>query len=300
MSTTSAASRDADSAPSVAVLGLGAMGTALADALLARGHRVTVWNRTPAKAAGLVEHGARHAESVAAAVAAADLVIVCVLDYAGVTDLLERQAGDALKGRVVVNLTNGAPEDGRAMAERVAALGADYLDGGIMAVPVMIGGPDAVLLYSGSSAAFTAHQPVLEVFGRSVFVGEDPGLAPLNDLSLLAGMYGMIGGFLHAAALMRSAGRPVEEFTSTLLVPWLHAMSASLPQMAAQIDSGDYSATGSNLAMQVANDSIGDVSRAQGVSAELFAPLHALMKRRVADGHGAEDMAGVVELLHAR
>ncbi|WKX69943.1 NAD(P)-dependent oxidoreductase [Streptomyces sp. XD-27] len=303
MSTTSAASRDADAGgvvASVAVLGLGAMGTALADALLARGHRVTVWNRTPAKAAGLVEHGARQAESVAAAVAAADLVIVCVLDYAGVTDLLERQAGDALKGRVVVNLTNGAPEDARAMAERVAALGADYLDGGIMAVPAMIGGPEAVLLYSGSSAAFTAHQPVLDAFGRGVFVGGDAGLAPLNDLSLLAGMYGMFGGFMHAAALVRSAGRPVEEFTTTLLVPWLHAMSASLPQMAAQIDSGDYSATGSNLAMQVANDSIGDVSRAQGVSAELFAPMYALMKRRVADGHGDEDMAGVVELLHKR
>ncbi|REK89501.1 NAD(P)-dependent oxidoreductase [Streptomyces inhibens] len=287
---------------SVAVLGLGSMGTALAAALLAAGHQVTVWNRTPGKDEGLVGRGARRAGSVAEAVTAGEVVIVCILDYADIGPLLEGQGVGraALQGRVVVNVTNGSPEEARAMAERVTALGAAYLDGGIMAVPEIIARPEAFVLYSGSREAFEAHRELLDTFARSVYLGEDPGLAPLNDLALLSGMYGMFGGFVHAAALVRSAGGPVAEFTTALLLPWLRAMAGGLPAMAAQIDSGDYAVTGSPLAMQVSHDSIGEVSRAQGVSAELFAPLFALMRRRVADGHGSEGFAGVVELVHPR
>lgn len=284
------------SKPSVAVLGLGAMGTALADALLAAGHRPTVWNRTPARADALVERGAVRAGTATGAISAADLAIVCILDYRDVHDLVE-QAGDALRGRTLVNLTNGSPDEARALAAQVAGLGAEYLDGGIMAVPNMIGQPAATLLYSGPAAAFEAAREVLEVFGRSVHLGTDPGTAPLHDLALLSGMYGMFGGFLHAAALVRSAGGSATEFTTAELVPWLHAMSGAFPAWAAQIDSGDYAETGSNLAMQVSHDSIGDLSRAQGVSTELFDSIFALMKRRVADGHGAEGLPGLIELL---
>ncbi|MER5785401.1 NAD(P)-binding domain-containing protein [Streptomyces mobaraensis] len=281
---------------SVAVLGLGNMGTALADALLAAGHRVTVWNRTAARTAGPAERGAAVAATVEAAAGAADLVIVCVRDYPAVGELLDR-AGPALKGRTVLNVTNGSPAEGRSMAGRAAALGADYLDCGVMAVPSMIGTPGALLLCSGSAAAYASWRDVLDALGRGSYLGEDPGLAPLADLALLTGMYGMLGGFLHAAALVRSAGAPVERFTTDHLVPWLRAIAGILPGMAAQVDSGDYTATGSDLAMQVSHDAIGDLSRAQGVGTELFDPLLTLMRRRVADGHGNEDLAGVVELL---
>ncbi|MFI1103143.1 NAD(P)-dependent oxidoreductase [Streptomyces melanogenes] len=283
---------------SVSVVGLGAMGTALADALLAAGHPTTVWNRTPAKADPLVERGALRAGSVAEAARAADVVVLCVLGYADVHALVDA-ARDDLRGRLVVNLTNGSPDEARELADKVRALGADYLDGGIMAVPAMIGRPEALVLYSGSTPAFEAHREVLKVFGRAVHLGDDAGRAPLHDLALLTGMYGMFAGFLQSAALVRSAGADVEEFTTALLVPWLHAMTGVLPEMAAQAAKGSYASTGSNLAMQVAaQDTLEGLGRAQGVSTELLAPLFDLMRRRVADGHGEEDLAGVVELLH--
>nr|WP_307811095.1 NAD(P)-binding domain-containing protein [Streptomyces sp. 9-7] len=282
----------------VAVLGLGSMGSALAGALLAGGHEVRVWNRTPGRAGELVARGAREAGSVAEAVDGCDVVIVCILDYGDVGPLLEQAGGPAgLQGRVVVNVTNGSPEEAREMAKRVTALGGEYLDGGIMAVPEIVATPQAFVLYSGSRTAFDTHRGLLDSLARSVYLGEEPGLAPLNDLALLSGMYGMFGGFAHAAALIRSAGGSVAGFTSTLLVPWLQAMAGSLPAMAEQVDSGDYSVTGSPLAMQVSHDALGDVSRAQGVSPELWAPVLALMERRVADGHGSEGFGGVVELL---
>lgn len=189
----------------VTVLGLGAMGTALAQALLAGGHEVTVWNRTAARAEPLTAQGARAADTVEEAVTASPLVIVCVLDDAAVRATLEPVAA-TLADRALVNLTNGTPEQARATAAWAAGHGAHYVDGGIMAIPPMIGHPGSTLLYSGASTAFEAHRVTLERFGAATFLGTDPGVAALHDLALLSGMYGMLGGFLHAVAMVGTEG----------------------------------------------------------------------------------------------
>lgn len=283
----------------ISVIGLGAMGTALAGAFLNNGIQTTVWNRTPEKAAALVARGAARAGTAPDAVSASPLVVVCVLGYSVVREILE-PAGDALAGRVLVNLTTGTPEEARRMSGWAVERGAGYLDGGIMAIPSMIARPEAVLLYSGSAEAYQSHRDTLSGLGAGRYLGEDPGLASLIDHALLAGMYGMFGGFLHAVALAGTEGVEATEFTSSLLIPWLRSMIASLPEMAHQIDSGDYASKEANLAMQAANDTVSRVSEAQGVSAELFAPLDALMKRRVAGGHGGDDLASVIELIRNR
>ncbi|QDL75235.1 NAD(P)-dependent oxidoreductase [Streptomyces malaysiensis subsp. malaysiensis] len=281
----------------VTVLGLGDMGTALARALVGAGHRTTVWNRTAAKAEALAAEGARTAATAGAAVAASPLVVVCLLDYDSVRQVLA-PLGDALSGRAVVNLTNGTPRQARELAAWAAGHGAQYLDGGIMAVPPMIGTPAAFLLYSGSPAAFTAHRTVLDLFGESHHLGEDPGRAPLYDLALLSAMYGMFSGVLHGYALMRSDGVAAAD-AAPLMGRWLTAMSGVVDGYARQIDSGDH-ATGvvSNLAMQsAAFVNFTSSARDQGISPELIAPIGDLMARRVADGHGHEGLSGLVELL---
>jgi 3-hydroxyisobutyrate dehydrogenase-like beta-hydroxyacid dehydrogenase len=62
----------------VSVIGLGAMGSALARTLLRAGHRVTVWNRTSTKTGPLARDGAIPARDPAAAVLASPIVLVCV------------------------------------------------------------------------------------------------------------------------------------------------------------------------------------------------------------------------------
>jgi 3-hydroxyisobutyrate dehydrogenase-like beta-hydroxyacid dehydrogenase len=281
----------------VTVLGLGAMGSALARAFVAAGHSTTVWNRAPEKAAALVAAGAVRADTAAAAVAASPLVVVCLGDHRSVHEVLDPVA-DALAGRVLVNLTTGTPEQARELDAWARERGAEHLDGGIMAVPPMIGTPAAFVLYSGGLRTFDAHRAALDVLGGSRFVGEDPGLASLHDLALLSGMYGMFGGALQAFALVRSAGGSAKEFAPTLR-EWLGSMSEFVTGSAEQIDMGDY-VTGvvATLAMQASGYvHLVDVAKAQGVSTELLAPLAALMERRVADGHGQDDIASVIEAL---
>jgi 3-hydroxyisobutyrate dehydrogenase-like beta-hydroxyacid dehydrogenase len=176
----------------VTVVGLGAMGTALARAFLATGRPTTVWNRSPEKSAALAG-GAVPAGTIREAIEASRLVVVCLLDHRSVHEVLDA-AGDALAGRVLVNLTNGTPEQARELDGWAAEREAEYLGGGIMAVPPMIATPAAFVLYSGLRRAFDAHRATLQDLGESHFVGDDPGLAGLHDLALLSGMYRDVHG----------------------------------------------------------------------------------------------------------
>lgn len=202
-------------------------------------------------------------------------MIICLLDYPSVSDVLGANTG-ALSGRVLVNLTNGTPAQSRELAAWAAQCDADYLDGEIMAVPPMIATPGAFLLYSGSRSAFDTYRHVLDSLGESHYLGADPGMAALHDLALLSGMYGLLMGVLHAFALIGTEGVEATTF-APMLSRWLDGMSGFVSAAAEQIDKCDYTiGVVSNLAMQAA----GYVNLV-----------------RVADGHGHEDLAGVIELL---
>ncbi|MFG2003480.1 NAD(P)-dependent oxidoreductase [Spirillospora sp. NPDC048911] len=280
----------------VTVMGLGLMGTALAEAFLKAGRTTTVWNRSAAKAGTLVAKGASRAATPAGAIAASPLIVVCLSVNENVREVLGT-AAETLAGKTVVNLTNGTPRQARELAELVTARGGEYVDGGIMAVPPMISQPEALILYSGSRQAFDTHKDVLGGLGAARYVGTDPGLAALYDLGLLTAMYGMFAGYYHSVALLRTEGVKASEFTP-MVRSWMTAMMAGLPGQAADIDSGDYVTDVSSLTNNAAGfPNLIEASREQGVSPELFVPFQALLDRAVAEGHGADGLARLVELL---
>ncbi|MEV0533392.1 NAD(P)-binding domain-containing protein [Kitasatospora sp. NPDC050463] len=282
---------------SLTLLGLGAMGAALARTWLAAGHSLTVWNRTAARAEPLAAQGATVAATAAEAVAANRLVVVCLLDDASVEEALD---GVDLAGRDLVNLVTSTPGLARARAAWARERDARYLDGGIMAVPPMIGVPAAgpYVFYSGSQELFEEHRDTLAVPAATRFVGEDAGFAALYDVALLSAMYGMFAGVAHAFALIGKESVAPSDL-APLLTSWLQAMAGSAAQTAAQLESGDYTlGVVSNLAMQVAGTpTFLRTAEEQGVSPELLAPYFELMARRLAEGSGAEDLTGVIDLL---
>ncbi|MFI6420292.1 NAD(P)-dependent oxidoreductase [Streptomyces sp. NPDC050842] len=282
----------------VTLLGLGAMGTALARTWLAAGHPLTVWNRTPGRAAGLADDGAKAVGSAAEAVAASTLVVVCLLDDASVGEAL---ADADLTGKDLVNLTTTTPAQARARADWARERGARYLDGGIMAVPPMVGIPEAggYVFYSGSGELFAEHRETLAVPVGTTYVGEDAGHAALHDVALLSAMYGMVAGVTHAFALIRKEDIDPVAF-APLLVDWIKAMAGpSITQTGRQLASGALTEdVVSNLAMQVAGvPTFLTTAEEQGVSPELISPFFELMRRRLALGSGEEDLTGTVDLL---
>ena len=280
----------------VSVLGTGRLGAALAETFLAAGHPVTVWNRTGEKAAPLAEKGATVAGSVAAAVAASPLVLTVVLDHDAVRTLL---ADVELDGRTLLNVSSSAPDDIRALARWTADRGADYLDAAVMAVPAAIGTPDARVLFSGSATAFDRYGDVLTVVGGTRYLGEDAGMAELYSIGLLSAAYGTLFGFVHGTALLDTVGVRPTDFLG-LAVPWLNGMLAFLPELAREIETGDYSAGESSLEInRNALEYIEAASRSTGVVPGFVRPALDLVRRRLETVQPTDSVAGVFEVMRA-
>lgn len=282
-----------DDSTDVTVLGLGAMGAALAAATVAAGNRTTVWNRSPGRAEPLAERGAVVAATPAEAVAASPLIVACLLGADSVREVLDPLAAE-MAGRTLVNVTTTTPNEAREIAAWAADHGIEHLDGGIMAVPEMIGQEGSSILYSGPAAAFERHREVLDLWGESVLLGDDGGLASLYDLALLTGMYTMFAGFMHGAAMVASAGIPATAFVKRA-APFLAAMAGGLDEYATVIDSGDYLAPGQQ---SLEFSDLGDLVQAsvdEGVNPEVIAPVQALIARQIAAGHGKAGFARIYE-----
>ncbi len=276
----------------VSFLGLGEMGSALARAAMQAGHPTIVWNRSAGKAQPLAEAGARVAASPAEAVDA-EVIVVCLFDHASVHEVLDPVA-DQLAGRRLINLTTTSPDGSRELADWAAGIGADYLDGGIMATPEMIGTSQSSVLYSGSQPLYDEHRELLELWGRPEYFGDDAGMASLYDLALLSGMYVMFAGFFHGAAMVGASGVPAKEFAARA-ADWLQTVVGLISEYAEVIDGGDYSVPGQQSLVFSDISDIVNASRAQGISTEVVDVVQRLIHRQIDAGHGSDGLARVIE-----
>jgi 3-hydroxyisobutyrate dehydrogenase-like beta-hydroxyacid dehydrogenase len=279
----------------ISFIGLGEMGSALARAAVRAGHPATVWNRTAGKADGL---GARVVPSVEDALGERSdgqsrLLVICLFDHRSVHDVLDPVAG-RLAGARILNLTTTSPESARELARWANGAGAQYLDGGIMATPDMIGNPGSRIFYSGDRTVLDDHRSILELWGTAEYFGEDAGRASLYDLALLSAMYVMFAGFFHGAAMLGAAGIPAAEFAA-MAVPWLQVTAEALPEFAGVIDGTDYAAPGQQSLLFSDISDIIEASRDQGVSTEVVDVVQRLIHRQIDAGHGDEGFARIIE-----
>src|SRR5512143_2889471 len=146
----------------VSVIGLGNMGSALARVLVENGRSVTVWNRSPEKAAPLVEKGAVLASDAAVAVAASPVILICVSNYAAAEQILSGSAAN-FSGKLLVQLSTGTPHEARAGEAWAQQHEVEYLEGKITGSPSSIGTPSAHILLSGAEVVFHKVEPLLRV-----------------------------------------------------------------------------------------------------------------------------------------
>ena len=124
--------------PSLAVIGLGAMGSGMAQALLRAGFPATVYNRTRSKTAPLVQAGARAADSPAAAAVGASVLLLSLADETAVEDVLFGQIGGGLRaGQTVIDTSTVSPEFARLATARLKALGVHRIEACVIGNPMM-------------------------------------------------------------------------------------------------------------------------------------------------------------------
>ena len=197
----------------VSVIGLGAMGAALARAQLGAGRSVTVWNRSPDKAASLVEAGAALAATAAEAIAASPVTITCVKSHPQTTEIL-RNCANALPGKTVIELSTGGAEEAEELAAVIEDAGAGWMVGIINAYPHMIGEEATVLSCVGTPDQWEEHGPVIRAMGgSSVLVGDKAGMLAALFAGLFTVRQGFMWGMIYGALACKKAGIPVQTFS---------------------------------------------------------------------------------------
>ncbi len=275
------------------------MGITLARLLLRAGYRVTVWNRSRDKADALLKEGAIVADSVAEAVRAGPLIIVCVFDYAAAQAIFGRpEVEAALAGRTLVQLTTGSPRDARESEAWAHRIGAAYLDGAIQAAPAQMGLPDTAILVSGARSAYEPAEATLRLFGGGLtYLGEKISAAAAMDLATLSYVYGASLGFIHGARIAESEGFAVELY-GEIVEKIAPAFGAFLKYEANVIQSGDFRITASPMAISIeATERILAVARETGISDEIPAFFAQFFQRAKAAGYQNEEFAAMIKLL---
>lgn len=285
---------------SVAVLGTGLMGSSVAATLLARGHEVTVWNRTPERSQPLVAKGAHSEIDAADAVRRADLVLLTLLDYDAVRAVLTDAARE-LAGRTVVNLVTGTPDEATELAGWVEGNGARYLEGIIAAYPRDIGDAATLIYYSGDQGAWAEYRAdLLELAGASTFVGDAPGGANVLDAAMTAAFYDVsIGAFIEGISFAANSGVDLAEIKRTLGY-WLNLLSHELDVALDDIAKDDFSTDQATLetyrlGMQTCRRAMVDA----GERAHLLGAAIDNLDRASQAGHGRASLAAQVKTARA-
>ena len=156
----------------VAVIGLGAMGRAVAARLLVAGHDVRVWNRTPGRDDELVAAGARRSATPADAVRDAEVVITMVTDPPALEAVLFGPNGAAPAipdSATLIDMSTVGPTEISSVVERVAPVA--VLDAPVLGSVPSVESGSLVILAGGDHAVFDRHTELLALFGRPIYVG---------------------------------------------------------------------------------------------------------------------------------
>ncbi len=278
----------------ISVIGLGAMGGALAKTLLQAGHRVTVWNRSAEKLGPFVAGGASGAQSVGKAVGASPVILVCIDSYATTRSILgTADVASSLAGRTLVQLSTGTPGEAQDSAEWFTGRGVDYIDGAIQCLPRAIGTSSAQFLFAGPEHAYRTVDRLLACLGGDRrYLGENIRAPAALDLAWLSQRLGQMIGAIHGVCLCEAEGVDVR------------ALEAMLPDgdrarlLAGRIRNRDFLNPDATVAVWAAViQRFREQARDSGTSAEFPDFAAGLVQRAMQAGYGDEDVAALVKVM---
>ena len=189
----------------IGYVGLGTMGGQMANRFLEKGHTVTGYNRTKAKAQWLIDKGLKWADSPRAVAATTDMVLSMVTNSEALSKIADGPNGivEGLgPGKVWIDMSTASPALSRALAVRVREKGADMIDAPVSGSVITVQQGKLSVMVGGKPETFERVKPLLLDLGPKVtHVGEN-GLALVmkiaTNLSLPVQMLALTEGVMLA------------------------------------------------------------------------------------------------------
>jgi 3-hydroxyisobutyrate dehydrogenase-like beta-hydroxyacid dehydrogenase len=193
----------------VGFAGLGAMGAGIARRLMAAGHTVVGWNRTKAKAQDLLDAGMGWADTPRELAASVDVLFTMLTNTAAIEATADGPDGvlaGLRAGTVWADISTIAPDASVALAERVSATGAAFLDCPVSGSPATLAAGQLSVMVGGDRAAFEHVSGVLHAIGPKVtYIGPN-GQAILTKVAINLALVASVTAFAEGVALVEKAG----------------------------------------------------------------------------------------------
>jgi 3-hydroxyisobutyrate dehydrogenase len=208
---------------SIALLGTGLLGTAVAQRLLGQGHQLRVWNRTPAKTAALVDAGASIIGALKGAARGCDTVITVLRDGPCSAEVIA-ELGE-LDGAVLMGMGTMGIGESRGLEQQVQQQGGAYLE-----APVLGSKPEALkgtllVMAGGNEATFLRQQPLLADLSLEPRLMGPVGSGMASKLALNQLIASLTHGFSVALRLIQAADVPVQDFMEVLRPSAVYALT---------------------------------------------------------------------------
>lgn len=282
---------------SVSVIGLGVMGTELARVLIESGYNVTVWNRTPEKAAPHVKAGATLAKTASEAIKASEATITCIRTHSDTRALLETDP-TALSGKTIIELSTGDSSEAESLMDWVRDNGAHCLIGMISTFPSGIGQADSAIVTIGAEEDWMECEPIFRTLaGKSAYIGGNAKALAAIYASLFLPRQGFMFGMIYGALLCEKAGVSMDAYVEQLPLT-IKVVHDYYDVFAASVPSGNYSNPPASLATYYAafRDTL-NTCRDLGTPQELPQLLHDLVKRGIDAGLADEQITALTKIL---
>lgn len=282
----------------IAFCGLGRMGVPMAARLLDAGHDVAVWNRTAERAGPLVERGARHAASPAAAAAGADVAITMLADPPAVEEVVlgpDGLSGVLSPGATLLEMSTVGPGAVRQMAARLPD-GVDLLDAPVLgSVPQATEGALKIFV-GGDESVFERCRPVLEAMGTPRHLGA-LGTGAAMKLVTNSTLGALMCGLAEALALADALG--LEE-AAVLDILAESPIGVTVKSKRKLVESGAYAP---NFTLALAAKDLGLVTSAAeqaGIELRVAPAARAWLEQAEAAGLGELDYSAVIAEVRGR
>jgi 3-hydroxyisobutyrate dehydrogenase len=272
----------------IGYLGTGLLGSSIVRRLIANGHELTVWNRSPDKASALAAHGAKAVRDPAEAVAGMEQVHLTVSDDASVDAVLEPLADRIAPGTWIVDHTTTAPS---ATGERVArwsSRGKRFVHAPVFMSPAAALQGQGAIVVSGRREWVEALRPTLAAMtGQVIEVGEDPGRAAAFKLFGNLMIIGAVGLMADVNRLAKACG--VASRDALGLFESFNP-GASIPARAAKLGAQDFAPSfEATMARKDLRLMMEEAARG-GIELELIPRVAALLDSAIGSGHGDRDV----------
>ncbi|MEL6234864.1 MAG: NAD(P)-dependent oxidoreductase [Pseudomonadota bacterium] len=193
-----------------AFIGLGVMGYPMAGHLAAKGHSVTVYNRTTAKAeAWVAQHGGAHAATPREAAAGAEIVFLCVgndSDLRSVALGADGALAGLAEGAVLVDHTTASAAVAREIYAAAAERGVGFVDAPVSGGQAGAENGVLTVMCGGDAPVYATAEPVIAAFARACRLMGEPGAGQLTKMVNQICIAGLLQGLSEGLAFAQKAG----------------------------------------------------------------------------------------------